>query len=82
MYWVIFYIKPNQIIAQHIYNTLTVSCKKSKTVSFVSSIMENTNASSLRSKFPVKLICWIAVGWASRACFLLKSITFLETRII
>ena len=41
---------------KHIYNTLTVSCEKSKMVSFASSIMKNIVAPAARSRFPVKLI--------------------------
>ena len=51
-----------------IHNTPTVLCKKSKIVSFVSSIMKNMVVFPPRSKFPVKLICWIAFGSASSAC--------------
>ena len=38
LYWVIlywYYIRQNQIILQYIYNTLTVPCKKSETVSLL-----------------------------------------------
>ena len=41
-------------------------CKKSKTVSFASSIMKNNFA--LFSRFSVKLFCCIAFGSASGAC--------------
>ena len=57
-----------------IHNTFTVPCEKSKMVSFAFSIMQNIIASSSRSRFPVKLICCIALGSASSACCLLKSI--------
>ena len=56
------------------HNTLTVPFEKSKTVSFASSIMKNIVESPTLSKFPVKLICWIAFGSASSFCCLLKSI--------
>ena len=49
-----------------------VPCEKSKIVSFPSSVMKNIVP--LFSRFPVKLICYIAFGSASSACFLLKSI--------
>ena len=62
---------------EHIYNTLTVPCEKSKMVSFASSIMKNIAAPAVQSRFPVKLICCIAFGSASSACCLLKSIDFI-----
>ena len=55
---------------EHIHNTLTVPCEKSKMVSFASSIMKNIEGPAARSKFPVKLICYIAFGSASSACCL------------
>ena len=58
---------------EHINNIFTVSCEKSKTVSYASSIMKNIVAPSARSRFPVKLICCIAFGSASSYCCLLKS---------
>ena len=70
LYWVIlywYYIKAKQIC-----NTLTVPCKKSKIVSFASSVMKRIVTSW--SRFPVKLICCIAFGSASSAFCLLKSI--------
>ena len=50
---------------KHIYNTFTVS--------FASSITKNV-VFSAQSKFAIKLICWIALGLASRTCSLLKSV--------
>ena len=46
--------------------TFTVSCEKSKTISFASSIKKNNAA--CWPKFPAKLICCIAFGSASSAC--------------
>ena len=60
-----------QTIIQHIYNTFTVPFEKSKTFSFASSIMKNVVIFLVPSKFAVKLFCWIALGSASRACYLL-----------
>ena len=48
--------------------TLTVPFQKSKTVSLVSSIMKSIVAPSALSRFPVKLICCIALGSASNFC--------------
>ena len=62
---------------EHIHNTLTVHCEKSKIVSFTSSIMRNIVASSAQSRFPVNLIYWIAFGSASNACYLLKIISII-----
>ena len=59
------------LIIQHIYNTFTVPFEKSKTFSFASSIMKNVVVFLVPSKFAVKLFCWIALGSASRACYLL-----------
>ena len=56
------------------HNTLTVPFKKFKTVSFASSIMKNIVAPSALVRFPVKLICCIALGSAFSSCCLLKSI--------
>ena len=61
-------------IVEHIQNTSTAPCEKSKAVSFVSSIMKNIVAPSAQSRFLVKLICCIAFGSTSSACCLLKSI--------
>ena len=49
---------------EHIYNTLTVACGKSRTISYSSSIMKTIIACN--SRFPF--------GPASNACCLLKSI--------
>ena len=62
---------------EHIHNTFTVPCEKSKTVSFASSIMKNIVAPSARSRFPAKLICCIAFGSALSAYCLLKSIAII-----
>ena len=62
---------------EHIHSTFTVPCEKPKMVSFASSIMKNIIAPSTRSRFPVELICCIAVGTASGARYLLKSITII-----
>ena len=59
---------------QRIYNTFTVPCEISKTVSFASSVMKNIVPPAARSKFAVKLICWVSLGPASRAYCLRKSI--------
>ena len=69
----LFYTDGNKITLC-IYKTFTVPCEKSKTVSFAFSIIKNIVAPSALSEFAVKLICWIALGSASRACCLLKSI--------
>ena len=58
-------------MTQNIKKTLAAPCERSKIVSFLSSRMKNIVAA--RSKFPVKLICWIALGSASRAYCFLKS---------
>ena len=61
----------------NIHNTFTVLCEKSKTVSFASSIMKNIVPFSARSRFPINLICCIAFGSASSACWLLKSVAII-----
>ena len=72
----------------HLQNFYTVPYEKSKTVFFASSIMKNIVVFPALSKFAVKLICWMALGSASNACSLLKSIRsfcnkdVFETRII
>ena len=48
--------------------------EKSKTVSFAFSGMKKNKYTGARSKFSVKLICWIAVGSASTASCLLRPI--------
>ena len=50
--------------------TFTFPCEKSKKVYFASSIIENIVVFPTLSKFPVKLICWIALGFASRVVYL------------
>ena len=52
-----------------------VPCEKSETISFAFSIMKNIVACD--SRFPVKLICFIAFGFASAAFYLLESIAFI-----
>ena len=79
LYWVILYwhyIEQNKIV-EHIHNTFTAPCEKSKMVSFASSIMKSIVAPSAQSRFPAKLIFCIAFGSASGACYLLKSITII-----
>ena len=68
----VLYIEQNKNV-EHIHNTFTILCEKSKTVYFASSVMKNIVAPSARSRFPVKLICCIAFGSASSYCYLLKS---------
>ena len=51
-----------------IHKTFMVPCEKCKTVSFASSIIKNDVIFPALSRFAVKLICWIAVGSASRIC--------------
>ena len=59
---------------EHIHNTFTVPCEKSKMISFASSIMENIVVPA-QSKSPVKLIYSIAFGSTSSCdCCLFKSI--------
>ena len=64
---------------KHVHNTLTVSCEKSKVVSFASSTMENTAVFTfgLRCRFSVRLICYVAFGSASRTCCLLEPIAMI-----
>ena len=54
-----------------------VPFEKSNLFSFASSIMKNIVASSVRSRFAVKLIYRIAFGSGSSACCLLKSIAII-----
>ena len=54
---------------QHIYSTFKVPCEKSKAVSFSSSEMKKIVVIPVLSKFDVKLIYWIALWSASRACY-------------
>ena len=67
-----FYVDKNQI-----YKTFTVPSETFNTVSFASSIIKNIVVSPALSKFAVKLICWIALGSASRTCYLLKSVAII-----
>ena len=53
----------------------TVPCEKSKTISFTSSTMKNIVAPAGRSRYLVKLICYIAFG--SDACCLLRFIVII-----
>ena len=62
---------------EHIHNTFTVPCEKSKMVSFTSSIMKNIFVFLSQFRFAVKLICCIAFGSASSACCALKSIAMI-----
>ena len=68
----VLYIEQNKSV-EHIHNTFTILCEKSKTVYFTSSVMENIVEPSARSRLPVKLICCIAFGSASSYCCSLKS---------
>ena len=65
--------KQNKIV-EHIPNSFTVPCEKSKIVSLPFSIMKNEVVCPGLSRFPVKLICCIAFGSASNSCSYLKSI--------
>ena len=58
-----------------ILHTFTVPCEISKTVSLAFSIVKNIIACC--SRFPVKLICYIAFRSESSACCLLKSIAII-----
>ena len=62
----------NRIALTH--KTFTVPCEKSNTVSFASSVIKHIVVFPTLSKFDAKLICYFALGPASRACCLLKSI--------
>ena len=62
---------------EHIHNTLTVPCRKSKMVSFASSIIRKIIAPSAWSRFAVNLSCWVTFGSTSSACCLLKSIAII-----
>ena len=75
VYWVIlywYYIK-----VKYIYNILPIPCQKSKMVSFGTSRMKSIVIISGQSRFPGKLICYIAFGSASTASFLVKSIAII-----
>ena len=73
---------------QHIYNSVTVPCEKSKTVSFASSRIKNVLVFPALSNYAEILDCWIALGSASNASCLLKftaiiqSSYYFKTRII
>ena len=54
-----------------------VPCKKSKAFSFTSSVMKNIVIFPSQFRFPVKLICCVAIRSASSACCLLKSIAII-----
>ena len=54
-----------------------VPCGKSNKVCFACSIMKNIVLFPALSKLSVKLICWIALGSASNAYCLLKSIAII-----
>ena len=69
-------LEQNKIL-EHIYNTLTVPCEKSKVVSLAHSIMKNIAPPAAGSRFPVKLISCIAFGSSSSACCVLKSIAII-----
>ena len=58
-------------------NALTVPYEKSKILSVGSSVRKSISLFPPRSRFPVKLICCIAFGSASRARCLVKSITII-----
>ena len=64
LYWVILYQYYIKTKSNH--HTFTASFEKSKTVYFASSIMKNICVLRARSRFPVKLICCIAFGSASK----------------
>ena len=64
-------------VFNYVYKTFTVPCENSKTFSFVSSIIKKMVVFPALSKFAVKLICWIAFGSESKACYLLKSIAII-----
>ena len=55
-----------------IHKTFADPCKKSKTVFFASWIMNIIFVLPALSKFAIKLICWIALGSASRTCCFLN----------
>ena len=51
--------------------------EKPKTISIASSIMKNIVFCPVLSRFSLKLICFIAFGWTSSACGLLKFIAIM-----
>ena len=72
-----FYINKKLNYSITIYNTFTVPCENSTTVSYAFSRMKRILVLFSRSKFAVKLIYWIALGSASNSCCLLKSIAII-----
>ena len=58
---------------EHIQNTLTVPCEKSKTVPLDSSKTKYIAVCPAQSRFAIKLMWCIALGSALRACCLFKS---------
>ena len=62
---------------ENIYSTFTVSCEKSKMVSFISSIIQNIILLFAPARLPRKLINYIAFGSASSACYLVQSIAII-----
>ena len=78
-YWVILYWwKLNYSLKFLFYNKFTkplqLLVKILRKFFFASSIIKNIVVFPALSKFAAKLICWIALGSASSACCLLKSI--------
>ena len=69
-------LKQNKIV-EHIHNTFTVPCEKSKMVPFASLIMKNIVAFPSRSRFAVKMICCIDFESAWSAYCLIKSIAII-----
>ena len=69
-------LKQNKIV-EHIHNTLSFPCEKSKAVSFVPSRIKYIAVCHAPSRFPVKLICSIAPGSASNVCYLHKFIAII-----
>ena len=65
------------IVFDYNLKTFTVPCVKSNTLSLGSSRMKKILVFPARSKFAVKLISWIALGSASGAYCLLKSIAII-----
>ena len=62
---------------EHIHNTFIVPCERSKMVSFASSIIKSIVVFPYWSGFAANLICCIAFGSASSACYSLKSIAII-----
>ena len=60
-YFILILYQNKKIIVEHIHNTLTVPCEKSKTVFFASSIIKYIAVCPAWSRSLVKLICCIAV---------------------